>query len=205
VGAKRRGMAHGERSRPPKRRKTHRPGVVPHQASSAVRLNVNPLAPAITAQPAAAIVIEGEAAVCGVAASGRRLGAAQASALAVDLPRAVLLPRRDKRAVPTFLANANVGEMGLQRPMRPPAASTIMIVRSHFVREPTMKLNGPVVAIAMVVALTIVSAVFRVSTAPERIRLRLESAKASCIDAGGQWVEVGREQSCQPVVERTKS
>ena len=65
-----------------------------------------------------------------------------------------------------------------------------------------MKLNGPVIAIVTVVALTIVAATYRVATAPERIRKRLESAKATCTGAGGQWIKVEREESCLPAVER---
>ena len=67
-----------------------------------------------------------------------------------------------------------------------------------------MKLNVPVLSIAVVVTLTIAAAIFRVSTAPERIRMRLETAKASCINAGGAWIKVGHEESCQPAPERTK-
>lgn len=61
-----------------------------------------------------------------------------------------------------------------------------------------MNLNASVIAIALVVALTLAAAVFRVSTAPERIRMRLETAKATCIKAGGEWIKVNREELCQP-------
>jgi hypothetical protein len=55
-----------------------------------------------------------------------------------------------------------------------------------------------------VVVLTIGATVFRVWTAPERIRLRLDSAKASCLNTGGEWIKVGREESCRRAAERTK-
>ena len=67
-----------------------------------------------------------------------------------------------------------------------------------------MRLNTPVVLIAAVIALTIGGTVFRVWTAPERIRMRLDSARTTCLNAGGEWVKVGREESCRPAAERTK-
>jgi hypothetical protein len=66
-----------------------------------------------------------------------------------------------------------------------------------------LRLNASVV-IAAVVVLTIGATVFRVWTAPERIRLRLDSAKASCLNTGGEWIKVGREESCRRAAERTK-
>ncbi len=68
-----------------------------------------------------------------------------------------------------------------------------------------VNLNVSVISVAAVVALTIAATVFRVSTAPERIRMRLDTAKASCIKAGGEWVTVNREESCVPAVERGKT
>jgi len=67
-----------------------------------------------------------------------------------------------------------------------------------------LRLNTPVVLIAAVIALTIGGTVFRVWTAPERIRMRLDSARTTCLNAGGEWVKVGREESCRPAAERTK-
>lgn len=61
-----------------------------------------------------------------------------------------------------------------------------------------MKFNAPVIAIVAVITLTILAAVFRVSTAPERIRLRLDTAKTTCIKGGGDWVKEGRDALCQP-------
>ena len=68
-----------------------------------------------------------------------------------------------------------------------------------------MKLNVSVVAMLVVVALAILATAYRVATAPERIRKRLDSAKATCLGAGGEWVKVGREESCQPAAERKKT
>ncbi len=67
-----------------------------------------------------------------------------------------------------------------------------------------MKLNASVLAIGAVIALTIAATIFRVATAPERIQRRLEAAKASCLNAGGQWLKSGREATCQLAEERAK-
>jgi len=61
-----------------------------------------------------------------------------------------------------------------------------------------MKVSYSVVAIVSVVALTLGSASYRVSTAPDRHRLRLASARATCIASGGEWITVEREQTCRP-------
>ena len=66
-----------------------------------------------------------------------------------------------------------------------------------------MKLNSPVMLIAMVVALTLGATAFRVSTAPERARMRLDSAKATCLNAGGEWIKTGNEESCRPAAQRS--
>lgn len=60
-----------------------------------------------------------------------------------------------------------------------------------------MKLKLAGVSIALVVVLTIAAAAFRVWTAPERIRMRLDAAKATCLNAGGLWVREGREERCK--------
>lgn len=65
-----------------------------------------------------------------------------------------------------------------------------------------LKLAGA--SIAVVVLLTIAAAAFRVWTAPERIRMRLDAARATCLNAGGQWIKVGREEACKPAPEGTK-
>ena len=67
-----------------------------------------------------------------------------------------------------------------------------------------MKLRLAGVSIALVVVLTIAAAAFRVWTAPERIRMRLDAAKATCLNGGGEWIKVGREESCRPGPERTR-
>ena len=67
-----------------------------------------------------------------------------------------------------------------------------------------MKLNLSVTAIALVVTVTVVAAAYRVTTAPERIRARLDAARASCLGAGGEWVKVGNDESCRPLAERKK-
>ncbi|MBL0089482.1 MAG: hypothetical protein IPP44_23535 [Ideonella sp.] len=59
-----------------------------------------------------------------------------------------------------------------------------------------MRTDLPVITIALVVALTVVAASFRVVTAPDRIRERLDSARSTCLNQGGEWVTVGRDESC---------
>lgn len=81
---------------------------------------------------------------------------------------------------------------------RPTGSNIKRTSSTHHAGKPTVNLNASVIAIALVVALTIAAAVFRVSTAPERIRMRLETAKATCIKAGGEWIKVNREELCQP-------
>jgi hypothetical protein len=68
-----------------------------------------------------------------------------------------------------------------------------------------VKLNVPVLGRLTVATLAVLATTYRVSTAPERIRQRLESAKTTCANTGGEWVKVGREESCQPAAERKKS
>jgi hypothetical protein len=49
--------------------------------------------------------------------------------------------------------------------------------------------------VALIIIGAAVSAVFRVATAPDRIRERRDIAKSVCIKAGGEWVAAhhGRE------------
>jgi len=68
--------------------------------------------------------------------------------------------------------------------------------------KPTVKINVSVTAILLVIVLTLLATTYRVATAPERIRLRIDAAKASCVNAGGEWIKVGREEACRPAVER---
>jgi len=46
--------------------------------------------------------------------------------------------------------------------------------------------------VALIIIGAAVSAVFRVATAPDRIRERRDTAKAVCIKAGGEWVAANR-------------
>ena len=67
-----------------------------------------------------------------------------------------------------------------------------------------MKLSFSIVAIVSVVALTLGAAGYRVSTAPDRHNMRLASARATCIAAGGEWIKVEREESCRPSIGEKK-
>lgn len=60
-----------------------------------------------------------------------------------------------------------------------------------------MKLNVPLIAVGAVVGVAVLAACFRVSTAPERIRVRLEVARATCLQAGGSWVHEGGQHACR--------
>ena len=51
-------------------------------------------------------------------------------------------------------------------------------------------------AVALVAVVAVVGAAFRVSTAPDRIKERRETAHAVCVAAGGQWTTVEREEIC---------
>jgi len=52
-----------------------------------------------------------------------------------------------------------------------------------------------------IVALIIVgaagSAMFRVATAPDRIKERRDTAKEVCVKSGGEWVGSGRDEVCK--------
>lgn len=67
-----------------------------------------------------------------------------------------------------------------------------------------MKIKLSMFAILLVIGLAVLATHYRVSTAPERIRLRAESAKATCLSSGGQWVRVGRDDICQTAVDAKK-
>ncbi len=47
-----------------------------------------------------------------------------------------------------------------------------------------------------IVLLTLGATYYRVSTAPERRQVRLETARQTCAGQGGQWVREGRDSSC---------
>ena len=65
-----------------------------------------------------------------------------------------------------------------------------------------MKASLSVASVIVVIGLTIVAATYRVSTAPERVRSRLNTAKESCTAGGGEWVKVGTEEECRPPADR---
>jgi hypothetical protein len=65
-----------------------------------------------------------------------------------------------------------------------------------------VKLNASILAMLTVATLAVLATTYRVSTAPERIRDRHESAKATCISNGGQWLRVDGVESCQPAADR---
>ncbi|HEX3140199.1 MAG TPA: hypothetical protein VHQ87_09100 [Rhizobacter sp.] len=52
-------------------------------------------------------------------------------------------------------------------------------------------------AFVIVVAATIGATVFRISTAPDRIKERRNTARVVCIGQGGEWVQVGSDEICQ--------
>ena len=50
--------------------------------------------------------------------------------------------------------------------------------------------------VALVVVVAVAGAVFRVSTAPDRIKERRETARSVCLATGGAWVKQGRDDMC---------
>jgi len=51
-------------------------------------------------------------------------------------------------------------------------------------------------AVLLVAAVAVAGAVFRVSTAPDRIKARLETARSGCTANGGQWLQVDGKDMC---------
>ena len=51
-------------------------------------------------------------------------------------------------------------------------------------------------AFVLIALVAIVSAVFRVSTAPDRIKQQRDTAYSVCIASGGEWVKVDRDEIC---------
>lgn len=51
--------------------------------------------------------------------------------------------------------------------------------------------------VALIIIGAAVSAMFRVVTAPDRVRERREIAKQVCVKAGGEWVSSGRDEVCK--------
>jgi hypothetical protein len=68
-----------------------------------------------------------------------------------------------------------------------------------------MKLNASMLLMLAVIAMAIGAATFRVTTAPDRIRLRLDTARTTCLNNGGEWVGVGRDAICQQPAVQKKS
>ena len=60
-----------------------------------------------------------------------------------------------------------------------------------------MKTSYSLTALVSVVALTIGAASYKVTTAPDRLRIRLDAARSACVNGGGEWVKVGREEACR--------
>jgi hypothetical protein len=60
-----------------------------------------------------------------------------------------------------------------------------------------MTLNLARSAFVIVVLAAVGASVFRVSTAPERVRDRRDTARSVCISSGGQWLQVGNDEICQ--------
>jgi hypothetical protein len=59
-----------------------------------------------------------------------------------------------------------------------------------------VSINLARLAVAAVAVAAVAGAVFRVSTAPERIKQRQETARSVCLASGGQWVKVDRDEIC---------
>ena len=52
-------------------------------------------------------------------------------------------------------------------------------------------------AVAVVTVVAVAGAVFRVSTAPDRIRERRDTALSVCVGSGGEWVKIDRDEICR--------
>lgn len=51
--------------------------------------------------------------------------------------------------------------------------------------------------VVLIVVGAAVSALFRVATAPDRIKERRNTAKEVCVKSGGEWVSAGRDELCK--------
>jgi hypothetical protein len=49
----------------------------------------------------------------------------------------------------------------------------------------------------LIVLGAVVSALFRVATAPDRIQARRDTAREVCVRSGGEWVIAGRYEVCK--------
>lgn len=52
-------------------------------------------------------------------------------------------------------------------------------------------------AFALISIVAVAGAVFRVATAPDRIRERHQTARAVCLQKGGEWVTVDNNEICR--------
>jgi len=60
-----------------------------------------------------------------------------------------------------------------------------------------MYLNLARSAFVIVAMVAVGATVFRVSTAPERIKERRNTARSVCVGSGGSWVQMGADEICQ--------
>jgi len=51
--------------------------------------------------------------------------------------------------------------------------------------------------VALIILGALVSALFRVATAPDRIQARKDTAREVCVKSGGEWVVAGRDELCK--------
>jgi len=51
-------------------------------------------------------------------------------------------------------------------------------------------------AVWLVAAVAVAGTAFRVSTAPDRIKARVETARAGCTASGGEWLKVDGNDMC---------
>jgi len=51
--------------------------------------------------------------------------------------------------------------------------------------------------VTLIIVGAVVSALFRVATAPDRIQTRKDTAREVCVRSGGEWVIAGRDEVCK--------
>ncbi|MBS0449168.1 MAG: hypothetical protein JSR59_24870 [Proteobacteria bacterium] len=51
-------------------------------------------------------------------------------------------------------------------------------------------------AVTLVVLAAITGAVVKITTAPDRIRDRRQTAQSVCLSTGGTWTKIGRDEIC---------
>jgi hypothetical protein len=62
---------------------------------------------------------------------------------------------------------------------------------------PMLSLRRAQWAFVIVTLVSICGALFRVATAPDRVRERRNLAYMRCIGSGGQWATIGKTEVCQ--------